>query len=266
VIKQIFFGDSKITYNINGNGNTIVLVHGFLEDKSIWNNYVNTLKDLYCVISVDLPGFGDSQVIDETHRMGLMAEVVNHILCCENITRCYIVGHSMGGYVALSFAEFFEEKLVGVVMFHSHAAADDKKTKIIRERTIEIVNNNHKDYISNFIPSLFSEKNIQKFNYEIVQLTNISLKTSEEGITAALRGMIVRKDYQYLLKTLSIPLMFIIGKDDTKIPLEKLMQQISLPKLCEAIIIDKVGHMGFIEEEQLILNALISFLQRHLID
>ncbi len=261
--KHLIYRGSRIKYNIRGSGSTIVLVHGFLEDSTIWKNYTDCLELSNCVISVDLPGFGESQVISDTHTMSLMAQVINQILIAENISKCIITGHSMGGYVALSFAGLFEEKLSGIVLFHSHAASDDNETQKNRLRAIDFINKNHKSYISSFFHTLFSENNVQKFETEINQLKNASLKTSRTGIIAAIKGMLLRDDHCDLLKKINVPVMFIIGKNDSKIPLDKIMPQISLPRISEAIIIDNVGHMGFIEEEELTLRSIMDFASKY---
>ena len=195
--------------------------------------------------------------------MSTMAEVVNEVVEKEGISKCTIVGHSMGGYVSLAFAELFEKKLNGIVLFHSQAGADDDEAKINRNRTIKIVENNHAKFIRSFIPSLFTEENAVKFSSEIKRIIDSSLHTKNEGIIAALAGMRDRNDYLDLLTQLKIPVFFIAGKKDSRIPLEKINQQILLPGISEALILDNVGHMGFIEAKELTFNAIAGFISRY---
>jgi len=246
-----------------GSGSTVVLLHGFLEELSIWNDISQKLSLTNQVIAIDLPGFGKSGSISETHSMNLMAEVVNEILLSECVSVCIIIGHSMGGYIALAFAELFPKKISGLVLFHSQASADDCEAKKNRDRTIEIVNNNHSKFISSFIPLLFTETNVGKYKVEIEHLTKVSLQTKDEGIIASLRGMRDRKDHIELLKELKIPILFIVGKQDSRIPLEKINQQISLPRISEALILDNVGHMGFIEAKDITFASIASFIERY---
>ncbi len=262
--KQIDYKGSIINYNIDGSSaKTVVLLHGFLEDLSMWSEFTKLYGSSYKIISIDLPGFGKSGIISDNHSMQLMAEVVNNILVGENVVSCFMVGHSMGGYVALAFADLFPKKLKGLVLFHSQASADDCHAKKNRDRTIGIVNNNHSKYISSFIPLLFAEENLAKFNNEIKNLIKSSLQTNDEGIIAALRGMRDRFDYTELLGKLEIPVLFIIGKRDSRIPLEKINQQILLPKISETLILEHVGHMGFIEAKDITYASVSSFIDRY---
>lgn len=261
--KQIFYQDAKIVYTTSGLGKVVVLLHGFLEDLTMWDEFVGKLSYNNMVISIDLPGFGASGMISNNHGMHIMADVVAAVIENEGVSKCTIVGHSMGGYVALAFANNFADKLRGLVLFHSQAAADDKNTKVNRDRTIKIVENNHAKFISSFIPSLFSDENAIKFSSKIMQIVDKSLLISNEGIIAALAGMRDRDDYLELLTQLEIPVLFIVGKKDSRIPLNKISKQIGLPKISESLIMDNVGHMGFIEANELTYNAVEGFLKRY---
>ncbi len=261
--KQLTFKDTKINYTITGSGNAIVFLHGFLENLTMWNEFSEVLSKTNKIIAIDLPGFGKSEIISNNHSMSMMAEVVVAIIKHEAISKCIIVGHSMGGYVALNFAKLFEDKLVGLVLFHSHAAADDDKTKTNRNRTIEVVKRNHAKFISGFIPSLFAEENIIKFSSQIQEIINSALQTRNDGIIAALAGMRDREDYRELLTKLNIPVLFIVGQEDSRIPLEKINQQIDLPKVSETLILDNVGHMGFIEAKEKTYNAVVNFAKKY---
>jgi len=260
--KHLTFENGSVFYQIKGNGPSIVFLHGFLEDHSIWNFFVKKLSRNYQVLTVDLPGFGKSSVFGEVHTMEFMAETINLILEKEKIRESIVVGHSMGGYVAMALAEKYPEKLDGIVLFHSHAAADDEQGKINRNRTIEVVNKNHKDFIYSFIPLMFAEENQKTFSKEIAELQKIASFTSAEAVIAALAGMRDRKDQTALLAQFSEPVFFIIGKQDTRIQFEKILEQIPIPKNCEALILEGVGHMGFIEAQEITSLALEHFLER----
>lgn len=261
--KGITFKRAKINYTITGKGDTVVFLHGFLENLTMWDDFSGKLSATYKIIAIDLPGFGQSDVISNNHSMSTMAEVVNTVLNHENISKCILVGHSMGGYVALAFAELFENKLDGLILFHSQAAADDEKTKTNRNRTIKIVENNHAKFISGFIPSLFTEENALKFSTQIQQIIDSSLHTINGGIIAALAGMRDRKDYQELLTQMEIPVLFIAGEEDSRIPVKKIKHQITLPEISESLILENVGHMGFIEAQELTYNAVEDFITRY---
>ncbi len=261
-MKQISYKGVKIAYTATGKGKLVVLLHGFLEDLSMWDELVNKLSSTNKVIAIDLPGFGFSDIISTNHSMYTMADVVSEIMKAEGESKCTIVGHSMGGYVALAFARNYEDKLNGLALFHSQAASDDFETKLNRDRTIKIVENNHANFISSFIPSLFTDENAIFFALKIKKLVNKSLLTKNEGIVAALAGMRDREDNTELLTKLKIPVLFIIGKQDLRIPLNKIVDQIVLPKVSESLMLDNVGHMGFIEAKEITFSTIARFVNR----
>lgn len=261
--KVVSFEKGDLCYTISGEGPVIVLLHGFMEDHSIWNSFAKKLAVNNKVITIDLPGFGKSSIFNNTHSMAFMANAIYYILIEENIEKCIMIGHSMGGYVTLEFASLYPNKLSGIVLFHSHAVADDEEGKTNRDRTIKIVKSDRLGFVNLFIPSLFAEKNVAKYEREIIGLQKNALKTSPEGVIAALAGMRDRIDQSDLLKTIKVPVFFIIGKQDSRIPIDKILPQLQLPPNCEALILDGVGHMGFIEAEDLTFSAIEHFVGRN---
>lgn len=257
------FEKGELCYNVTGEGPVVVLLHGFLEDQSIWDSFSNNLSKNNKVITIDLPGFGKSSVFSETHGMAFMANAVYYVLIEEGIDKCVMIGHSMGGYVTLAFAELYPNKLNGIVLFHSHAAADDAEGKQNRDRTIKIIEMDHRGFINSFIPLLFAEHNLANYGAAIEDLKKTASKTSTEGIIAALTGMRDRIDYFKLLKHIDLPVFFIIGKQDSRIPLNSIMPQLKIPVNCEALILDGVGHMGFVEAEELTYSAIEHFVERN---
>ncbi|MBN2639298.1 MAG: alpha/beta hydrolase [Bacteroidales bacterium] len=260
--KQITWNGKHIQYNIDGTGPAIVLLHPYLADHHVWDELTETFKDKFTIISTDLPGFGQSDVFGEIHSMSFMADAVKAVLDEENITKAIIVGHSMGGYVTMAFAEQFPDILNGLVLFHSHAGSDSPEAQQNRLRSIEVVKNGHKNYINKFIPDLFAEENREILAPTINALCKKAEQITPEGIAAALKGMAERKDYRQLLKEINIPVLFVVGKKDSRIPLEFITKQMQLPKDSEAVIIDNTGHMGQFESPDKIFPVLESFCER----
>lgn len=192
----------------------------------------------------------------------MMAEGIHAVLKSLNIPNCIMVGHSMGGYVTLAFAEKCPRMLKGFVMFHSQAAADNAETIIARERTIALVKKDHQGFIKNFIPDLFDPANVKKLGKEIENLKELAQKTPKEGILAALEGMKSRPDRLHVLAQSKVPVLFIIGKNDSRIPMEVIVPQTLLPEHTEMLLLDHVGHMGFIEASAVTFKALKGFAER----
>jgi pimeloyl-ACP methyl ester carboxylesterase len=259
---SVAFKEKKIHYTLSGKGKTIVLLHGFLESSAIWRHFTRRFSSEFSVLCIDLPGHGRSEVIRDVQSMDLMAEAVNQVLKEMNITSCLMAGHSMGGYVTLAFAEKYPKKLTGFTLFHSHAAADTAEARQNRERTIKIVEQDRQGFIRNFIPDLFDPQNVQGYQAEIAKLQKLAAGTTKEGIIAALEGMKTRPDRRHVLSSAPMPVQFIIGKNDTRIPMQMIMPQTVLPPHSEILLLDGVGHMGFIEAGEVTLLALKHFANR----
>jgi pimeloyl-ACP methyl ester carboxylesterase len=254
------FKGKTINFESRGQGRVVVLLHGFLGALQIWNHFSEELAKNYQVVAVDLPGHGQSEVLEEVHSMDLMAESVKAVLDELRITECVIVGHSMGGYVALAFADIFPEMVRGIGLFHSQATADTEEVKENRRRTVNIVKMNRGGFISQFIPDLFAEASVSLFQEEVEALKNMALKTPAEGIIAAIEGMKQRTGKLDLLMKSKIPFLFIAGKKDPRIPVQNIMAQAMLPDHSEVLILANVGHMGFVEAKAQTLNMIKGFL------
>ncbi len=258
--KTLLYQHKKIAYEISGNGPALVLLHGFLESKAIWESFADSLKNEFTVIAIDMPGHGESEVIAEIHSMKLMADCVNEVLQVENIKQAVITGHSMGGYVAVQFASENESLLKGLALFHSHANADTDEAKENRRRTINIVKQNKGGFIRQFIPDLFDQRHVAEYSESIQKLQDIAAKMSPEAIIAALSGMRDRENQlQYLLFS-EIPIFFIIGKQDSRMPYNQVLAQAVIPSHSEILLLEDVGHMGYIEAPDKTLQALRHFV------
>jgi len=264
MIGTFLYKKKKIGYKIQGKGkkNSIVLLHGFLETMNIWHTLGNKLSKDFQVISIDLPGFGKSEMIESIHTMDLMAEVVNKVLISLGVKKFMMVGHSMGGYVALALAEKHPSKLKGLVLFHSHASQDTPEAKVNRERSIKVIKSDRGNYIYHFMPDLFAPDNVEKFQAEIQNLIDEARSTASENVVAAQNGMKLRTDKLNCLAKADHPIMFIAGKKDSRIPIENIIEQAKLPKHSELIMLSEVGHMGFIEARAKTENIIQSFAQR----
>ncbi len=258
----INFQDIQIHYKSAGYGKTIVLLHGFLESLDIWKEFSTHPSSDYRVISIDLPGHGKSSDKAEIHSMELMAESVKAVLGFLKIKTCVLIGHSMGGYVTLAFAEKYPELLKGFGLFHSYAAADTEEAKINRERTIQLVENDRPGFIQLFIPDLFATMNRKRFHTAIERLKKQAGDTPKTGIIAALKGMKERPDRTHVLKATQHPVLFILGREDTRIPLDVALKQATLPQRCEIQILKKVGHMGYIEDKEYTLQTISYFAKK----
>ena len=254
--KSIVYKGTEISYTVSGEGKDLVFLHGFTESKEMWKDFEAYFSATHRVICIDLPGHGKSGMLSCPHTMEAMAEAVEAVLNAENVSRHLLTGHSLGGYVSLAYARLSGEKLSGFVLFHSTATADTPEIKQNRDRLIKLVEADKLDFINNFIPSLFAPESRLTYAAEIKELTAQSNRTSVKGIVAALKGMKQRDDNSKLLEELSAPVLFIAGKQDSRIAIEKILPQIALPRTSHALLLENVGHMGFIEAKDDCLRAI----------
>ncbi len=263
--QQIEFEGKSVSYSVQGNGQAIILLHGFLESKEIWSGFAEELSDHFRVISIDLPGHGKSDLYNNSvHTMEFMADCVNAILDSLEIKSCVMAGHSMGGYVTLAFAEKYGDKLRGMALINSHAAADSDEAKQNRTRTINLIREDRIGFITSFVPDLYAIVNRDKLSKSIEKQKEVAYNTSKESIIAALEGMKSRNDSRLLLENTKIPVLIIAGKDDTRIPVGMITTQAELPAHCELILMAETGHMSFLEKPVITLKIFNSFCERML--
>lgn len=261
-LQNVLIDTKKVSFIDAGKGPVVVMLHGFMESSSIWTSFIQKWCNEFRVIAIDLPGHGATDIYKEIHSMSLMADLVHALLTSLNISSCVMIGHSMGGYVSLAFAEKYPDMLKGLCLFHSHSLDDSDEAKQNRIRTVDIIKNDKLSFVSSFTPSLFDSVNVVKFQQEINALMLIARHMQAEAIIAAQLGMKDRGSKEDVLRTLQVPVLSVLGKQDIRMPFEKLMVQASLPAKSEMIILDNCGHMGFIEHQDLLIRHLRCFICR----
>ncbi|MDD3737851.1 MAG: alpha/beta hydrolase [Lentimicrobiaceae bacterium] len=260
--KTITYKEKTISYNVEGTGNCIILLHGFMGTKKIWNDFISKLKSDFLVIAPDLPGHGESQLVDTISSMELIADIVKQIVEAENVKQFVICGHSMGGYAALQVAKQMPEAVIGLVLFHSSATSDTERQTENRRRMINIVEANREGFILDFIPNLFDKKHVDKYTEQINSAKQEALKMSKEAVIASIAGIRDRKDSLDLLLLAEMPILFIIGKQDARMSYDRLFAQAILPSHSEILLLEDVGHMGYIEAPEVTFKAIKHFALR----
>lgn len=241
----------------------IVLLHGYLESMTIWEDFAHLLIPHARVISLDLPGHGISMIKGTEHSMEMLADTVSALLEALGVERCTLVGHSMGGYVALAFAERHPEQLAGLVLLHATPNADTPEKAADRQREIDAVAAGRKELLVRTAPARrFAEQNRKRFADEIQDCAEIAYLNEDEGIMALLRGMGARPDRNEMLSELNVPQMFIFGRNDDYIPQERAEAVAARHPQAEVVWLEQSGHMGFIEEPELCAEAIIKFIGR----
>lgn len=259
-LETILYKNSAIAYSINGSGDPIVLLHGFLENSSMWNFYIHDFSKRHQVITIDLLGHGQTESIGYMHTMEDMADAVHAVLYCLKIKKATFIGHSMGGYVSLAFAELYPDMVKGIVLLNSTSKEDSQERKLNRMRAIKAVKQDYSTFIRMSIANLFSEENRTKLTNEIEAVKLQALKTPLQGIISALEGMKVRKDREFILHTATFPILLILGKKDPVLNYEDNITQIEGTSTQLITLPD--GHMSHIENKNVLSDILTDFIQK----
>lgn len=239
----------------------IVLLHGYLESMVIWDDFAPLLAKLARVITLDLPGHGISMVKGEVHSMEMLADTVSEMLKALGIERCTLVGHSMGGYVALAFAERHPEQMDGIVLLHATPNGDTPEKATERQREIEAIAAGRKELLVRLAPARrFAEQNRKRMADQIEDCVEIAFLNEDEGIVALLRGMGERADRNEMLAALDRPQLFIFGRHDDYIPQERAAAVAERHPQAKVVWLEQSGHMGFIEEAEMCAEAIINFI------
>lgn len=273
----------KIFYRLIGSGEPVVLIHGFGEDGTVWVNQIEFLKNKFQLIVPDLPGSGQSEMIDDmkppqpppkegltessftlNNNMSIesMAEIIKLILDKEctkasplgRFGGAVLIGHSMGGYITLAFAKKYPEYLNAFGLFHSSAYPDGEEKKSARRKGIEFIRQHGAfEFLKTLIPNLFAPDSIlrQAQNQMPNAIEELIIKGnnfSPAALVSYYEAMMQRPDRTDVLINAKVPVLFIIGKYDNAIPIEDVLKQCHLPEKSYIHILGKSGHMGMMEE------------------
>jgi len=258
--KTTTFKKGTVAFSDNGKGKVVVLLHGYLGSKELWKGTIENLAKSYRVIAIDLPGHGQTQCFGYVHSMDLMARCVKKVMDSLRLKKYVIIGHSMGGYAALAFAELFPENLKGLCLCHSTAFADSEEKKKDRSRAIKLVKADKRVYTKNTIKNLFATKNLKYLKDEIAFATKIAQSVTKQGAVAALEGMKDRPNRDVILGIVEYPVLMVIGELDNILPYESLLEQSETIKHKHVLLLEHDGHMGFLESPLLVHKAFRKLL------
>lgn len=257
-MNTFLYQNKVVAYSDEGEGQTLVLLHGFCEDSSMWDDFIEYLRVDYRIIRMDLPGLGKSETQEGLSIAG-MADVLNALLEDLKIDDCVLIGHSMGGYVSLEFAERHPKKLLGLGIFHSHPYEDSDLSRGMRTKSVEFMERQgHALYVKQLMRRLFpssysNEMLLNAMTYKAVNYTTA-------GVVSGQIAMRNRADRANTLRDFKRPVLFILGKKDDLIPFEQSVEQTYLPETAQIHILSHVGHMGMFEDKDTTERAVRDFL------
>lgn len=250
----------SVHYSDTGKGTAVVLLHGFLENSTMWDDFVPELSKKYRVITIDLLGHGQTQPLNYVQTMEDNAEMILAVLHELRIRKAIFAGHSMGGYVALAFADLFPGIVKAIALVNSTAKPDSAERKANRDRAIVAVKQNYTGFVRMSVANLFSEENRERLAGDIENVKLEALKTPLQGIVASLEGMKIRKNREELLRNGKFPVLLTLGKKDPVLNYDENANQGEYPSV--ELVTFPDGHMGPIENRDDLLAAMSAFFKK----
>jgi|SRR5690554_698249 len=244
--------DQILNYRIVGEGYPVIFLHGFLESNAMWENVLKELPKTQA-ICIELPGHGASPLLEEQLSLPLITQAVKSTIASLQVQHFSIVGHSLGGYVALHLAEEIDLNIEKVVLLHSHPWADSVSKKADRNRVAKIVNYSKILFLKEAIPSLYHKP--ERFETQINHLIEEAYKMSEDAITQTLFAMRDREDKSLTLKNLAERALIIQGEFDQLIDAQD-MEEITENTGNIYHLIKNIGHMGHDEAQEKVITLL----------
>ena len=277
--KKFIYQSAEISYRTEGKGQAVVLLHGFGEDSDIWNAQVDFLKEHCLVIVPDLPGSGQSGRLSLELEVGSRefiyettpnyisiddyADCIHALLIHENISSCALLGHSMGGYITVAFAEKYPSLLNSFGLIHSTAFADSEEKKKNRQKGIAFIQQyGAHAFLKTSIPNLFAANFKENHPEKINELISKAAGFTKETLQQYYRAMMARPDRTQVLVSNPLPVLFVMGTEDAAVPFSETIQQTYLPDKSYIHVLPNAGHMSMWEAPEKLNRFILDFLNR----
>ena len=260
--KTLTYRRQTIAYEDTGHGHVVVFLHGFAEDSTVWKHQVVALAPHYRVIAPDWPGSGLSPLAaDASPSMESFADLLHALLVQEKIDRCCVIGHSMGGYAALAFAEAYRGYLTGLGLFHSTALADTPEKKQARTRGQAFIRENGSAaFVKQATPNLFADRFRETHADEVTALIQRASLLPPEALIGYYQAMLERPDRTRVLASGAVPVLLIAGALDKAVPLAESLQQTALAPMTFFHLLEETAHMGMWEAPEAAAKILRDYL------
>lgn len=264
--KTLIYPGGEMSYRVLGSGHPLLLLHGFGESGTIWDLQSAQLAEQAMVLIPDLPGTGDSPLPTSGpfNSLETLTDQLSGMLDQEKITTCTLVGHSMGGYIALAFAERYPERLDGFGLFHSTALADSPQRKEARIKGIRLMQEyGAGPFLAEIIPGLYAETYRQEHQSAVTNhIKQSAVWATATALTGYYEAMMSRPDRTHVLAAFQKPVLMVLGSHDKTVDLKETKPQTDLLRYGFVSILESVAHMGMREAPEESLDILKSFLKK----
>lgn len=250
---------SVIHFSEKGKGSPVIFIHGFCEIGDMWEDIGSSLSSDYHVFYPDLPGFGKTPIESNQTTLEEVAVQLEEWMELKDIENPYVIGHSLGGYVALALLELMGQRIKGIGLIHSTAINDNEEKKHSRNKTLTFIKKQGVDkFVTAFVPQLFTTDTREKFANEIKIAVQQAKHSTLEGLIAFTQAMRDRKSRVDILENYSGRKLLIAGTEDGSVKIESSREQSHL--FTHYHELEGVGHMGQVERKEEVLRLLQDFL------
>jgi pimeloyl-ACP methyl ester carboxylesterase len=251
----------KLAYDDVGEGLPVVWLHAFPLARPMWRPQVEGLRKGCRLIVPDLPGFGDSPGLDGNPSVEAMADAVVGLLDQLGVKEPVVLGGlSMGGYVAFAFARKYPRRLLKLILADTRADPDDDTAKANRDRLVELATKNPGGVVEQLLPKLLSPRTLSERPEVVAEAKRIAGAQKGEGLAAALKAMRDRPDSRPTLQQLRVPVLFLVGRDDSVTPVELTRSMSSEVPGANIVVVEEAGHLSNLEQPTAFNDAVLAFL------
>ena len=240
-----------LAYERRGRGTPMVLLHGFPLDHHLWDDIAPLLEDNFDLILPDLRGFGESTTVDLFYAMEDFASDVAGLLDYLGIPKATIVGHSMGGYIALAFARLYPERVSGLGLVASQAAADAPERREGRYKSAaEVADKGIASVVELMTTKFTSDPRLREAARQSME------RQPPAAYIGALKAMAERVDSTPLLSSIQYPVVIVHGDADALVPIDRAREVKAAVPHAHLVEISGAGHMPMMEAKEETAQAL----------
>lgn len=254
-------GEITIGFDDVGDGEPLVFVHGHPFDRSMWDSQLDAFSDRHRVIAADLRGYGESTVVPGTTPLGTFADDIAALLEHLAIDRAVLCGLSMGGQIVMEFVRRLPDRVRGLVLADTSAAAETAEGRAGRyELADRLLCEGMAAYADEVLPKMIAPANIDAMPAVAKHVSTMMRNTSPIGAAAALRGRAERPDYRELLSSLTTPTLVVVGAEDEFTPVDVARAMHDRIPDSSLAIIPGAGHLPNLERTEEFDTVLRDFL------
>jgi pimeloyl-ACP methyl ester carboxylesterase len=257
-MQTLDINSKKISFHDSGQGDVLLFAHGFPLDHTMWKGQIDAFARKFRVIAPDLPGFGESEAIEEIVTMEQMADSLAGLLDAIGIREPIVFcGLSMGGYIAFEFWRKYAAKLKALLLCDTRASADKPEIAANRLATADrVLQDGTPPLVETMMPKIFSQRTFDERPHIVEATRRVMLGTDPRSIAAASRGMAQRRDFVAELKLIGCPTLVLVGANDALSPPSEMKTIADAIPNAKFKIIPNAGHMAPLEQPAL-ANAAI---------